>query len=82
MTEQLTKLVVNCTTGEEQIVPLTSEEIEQRNQDIARAQEEAALYESEKQAKEAVLDSIRQKLISGQPLTAEEADAILPKLNL
>lgn len=82
MTEQLSKIVIDCSTGEEQTVPLTSEEIEQRNQDIARAQEEAALYESEKQAKEAVLDSIRQKLISGQPLTAEEADAILPKLNL
>lgn len=37
MAEVLTKLVVNCETGEQTIVPLTEEEIAQREIDIAEA---------------------------------------------
>lgn len=33
MTEQLTKVIVDCSTGESTIVPLTAEEIAQRETD-------------------------------------------------
>ena len=43
MTETLTKIVVDCTTGEQSIVPLTAEEIAQREADAAAyAEAEAA----------------------------------------
>ncbi len=43
MTETLTKIVIDCSTGEETIVPLTEAEILQREQDaLAYAEAEAA----------------------------------------
>lgn len=46
MTETLTKIVVDCSTGEQTVVPLTAEEIAQREADAAayatrKAEEEA-----------------------------------------
>ena len=35
MTDTPTKIVVDCSTGEQQIVPLTAEEIAQREADAA-----------------------------------------------
>ena len=37
MSETLTKLVVNCATGEEQVIALTAEEIAQRQADAEAA---------------------------------------------
>jgi len=77
MTETLNKLVVNCETKEEIVVPLTAEEIAQREADVAafaaakQAEEEAAA------AKAALKASAKAKLIAGQPLTAEEADVLV-----
>lgn len=46
MTETLTKIVVDCSTGEQTVVPLTAEEIAQREAD-------AAAYATQKAAEEA-----------------------------
>ena len=77
MTETLTKIVVDCSTGQQTIVPLTAEEIAQREADAqAFAQAEAERLAAE-EAKAALKASAKQKLISGQPLTEEEAAAIV-----
>jgi len=47
MTEILTKIVVDCSTGEQTIVPLTAEEIAQREADAAAYAEQQATQEAE-----------------------------------
>ena len=77
MTETLTKTIVDCSTGEETILPLTAEEIVQYEADaaaFAAAQEEAA---QAAEASAALKASAKAKLIAGQPLTAEEADTLV-----
>jgi hypothetical protein len=73
----LNKVVVDCSTGEETIIPLTAEEITQMEADalaFAAQQEEAAQAAT---ALAALKASAKAKLISGQPLTAEEADTLV-----
>jgi hypothetical protein len=77
MTETLTKTIVDCSTGEETILPLTAEEITQMEADALTAaaqQEEAAQAAA---ALAALKASAKAKLIAGQPLTAEEADTLV-----
>ena len=64
-------------TKEETIVPLTAEEIAQREADAAAfaAAEAERLVAAESLA--ALKASAKAKLISGQPLTAEEADTLV-----
>jgi hypothetical protein len=72
-----TRLEINCTTGEESVVELTDAEIAQRESDAIAAaaqQEEAAQAAT---ALAALKASAKAKLISGQPLTAEEADTLV-----
>jgi hypothetical protein len=77
MSETLTKIVVDCSTGRQTIVPLTAEEIAQREADAAAfAAEQAAREEAEAQ-KAALKASAKTKLISGEPLTAEEAEVLV-----
>jgi len=47
MTEVLKKIVVNCETGEQTEVPLTAEEIAQREADAAAYAEQQAIAEAE-----------------------------------
>ena len=71
--EILTKLVVNCATGESTVVPLTEEELAQREVDrIAYEEAEAARVAAE-EATEALRQSAITKLMASEPLTAEEA---------
>jgi hypothetical protein len=77
MTEILNKIVVNCETGEQTIVPLTAEEIAERE-----AQAEAfAAAEAERVAAEEALAALkasaRAKLVAGEPLTEEEAATLV-----
>lgn len=51
MTETLTKIVVDCSTGEQTIVPLTAEEIQQREADALAYAEQQAIAEAEATAK-------------------------------
>ena len=72
-----TKLVVDCSTGVTTEVELTAEEIAQREVDAAAfaAAEAERLAAAESLA--ALKASAKAKLVSGQPLTAEEADTLV-----
>ena len=71
--ETLTKIVVDCTTGEQSIVPLTDEEIAQREAD-AKAYEEAKTAEEAELAAKA---KARQAILDRLGLTEEEAKILL-----
>ncbi len=78
MTESTpTKVVVDCSTGETQILPLTAEEIAQLEIDQANAEAERVAREESEAARAALKASAKAKLISGEPLTAEEADTLV-----
>jgi len=51
MTETLTKIVVDCSTGEQTEVELTAEEIAQREADAIAYAEQQAILEAEATAK-------------------------------
>jgi hypothetical protein len=72
-----TKLVVDCSTGIVEEIELTAEEIAQREADALAAAQAQAEREAEEAAKAALKASAKQKLINGQPLTAEEADILV-----
>lgn len=78
MSEVLTKAVWDGNTGQQTIVPLTAEEIAQREEQIAAAAvaEEARLAEVERIA--ALKASAITKLTTGATLTAEEAALLVP----
>lgn len=77
MTETLTKVVVDCSTGESTVVPLSAEEIAQRELDIAAHAEAEAEREAAAEALATLKASAKAKLIAGQPLTEEEAATIV-----
>lgn len=77
MTNNLRKLVINCETGEIQELDLTSEEIEQAEKDRLAFQAEEAKRLEEQQRIADLKDSARAKLITGQPLTVEEASVLV-----
>jgi hypothetical protein len=73
MTEIPTKLVIDCSTGEESMVPLTEEELAQREADRLAFQETEAARAAEKESIEELRQSAIAKLMAAEPLTAEEA---------
>ena len=77
MSEVLTKVVVDCSTGLTETVPLTAEEIAQREADATAF----AIAEAERTAQAEALATLKAsakaKLIAGQPLTEEEADTLV-----
>lgn len=75
MTDTPTKVIVNCETGEEEIVPLTAEEIAQLEADRIAWEAERAAAEAEAQAKAEAKASALAKL-AALGLTEEEAAAI------
>lgn len=76
MSETLTKVVVDCSTGEQQVIPLTAEEIAQREADAAAFAAEQVAREAEAAAKEAARQSGIEKLLA-LGLTEEEANALV-----
>jgi hypothetical protein len=62
MTEILTKLVIDCSTGTETIVPLTAEEIAQREADATAYAEAKAIADAEAAAKATAKASAISKL--------------------
>lgn len=62
MTETLTKIIIDCSTGEEYIVPLTAEEIAQREADAQAYAEQKAIQEAEEAAKAEAKASAEAKL--------------------
>jgi hypothetical protein len=77
MSDTPTKIIVDCTTGEQRIVPLTAQEIAQRDQDAAAAAEAKAAADAAAEATAALKESAKAKLIAGTPLTAEEAAVLV-----
>ena len=77
MTEVLTKVVVDCSTGEQTVVPLTADEIAQREADAAAFAEAEAARVAAEEAKAALKASAKAKLIAGEPLSAEEAEVLV-----
>ena len=75
MSDTPTKVIVNCTTGEESIVPLTPEEIAQLEVDALAAEERLLAWETEQKAKAEAKASALAKL-AALGLTEEEAAAI------
>ena len=77
MSEVLTKVVVDCSTGISEVVPLSAEEITQREANATAS----AIIEAERVAQAEALATLKAsakaKLIAGQPLTAEEADVLV-----
>jgi hypothetical protein len=76
MSETLTKIVVNCETGEEQVLPLTAEEIADR-------EAAAAAYAAQKAIDDAAAEAAAEAKASGLAklmalgLTADEANALV-----
>ena len=75
MSDVLTKVVVDCTTGEQMVVPLSAEEIAQREADAAAFAEEQAAREAAAAAEAAAKESAKSKL-SALGLTDEEIAAL------
>jgi hypothetical protein len=76
MTE-LMKIVANCETGEITEVPLTPEEISDREQMAAEYAARKAAEEAAAAALETLKASAKAKLVAGEPLTEEEAATIV-----
>jgi hypothetical protein len=75
MSETLTKIIVNCETGVVAEVPLTSEELVQREADAITAAAEQAAREAGEAKALAAKESAQSKL-SALGLTAEEIAAL------
>jgi hypothetical protein len=71
------KLVVDCTTGKQEYIALTPAEIAERDQMAAQAAEDQAKREADAQALADLKASAKAKLTAGEPLTDEEAAAIV-----
>jgi len=74
-TEVLTKLVVDCSTGEQTVVELTAEEIAQREADAAAYAAVEAERLAAEEARAAAKASAQAKL-AALGLTAEEISAL------
>jgi hypothetical protein len=75
MTDRPTKLIVDCTTGEQTIVELTDEEIAEREAMAAQAEADRQAQEAADLAKAEAKASAQAKL-AALGLTAEEIAAL------
>ena len=75
MTETLTKVIVDCSTGEQTVLPLTADEIAQLEIDRAQAEADRVAAEAEAEAKAETKASALAKL-AALGLSEEEAAAI------
>ena len=77
MNEVPTKVVVNCADGTSQYIPLSAEELAQR--EVDRVAYEAAEAErlAAEEALAALKASAKAKLVAGTPLTEEEASVLV-----
>jgi vacuolar-type H+-ATPase subunit H len=73
MSETLTKIVVNCETGVVAEIPLTGEEIAQREADAAKAESDRIALEAENAAKAEQKAQLLDKL----GITEDEAKLLL-----
>lgn len=76
MTETLTKIIVDCSTGDVQELPLTEEEIAEREAMAAQAEAERLAREAEEAAKAEAKASALAKL-QALGLSEDEAKALV-----
>lgn len=77
MSEIPMKLIVDCITGEQQLLPFTEEELAQREIEVL---EELSRIENEEAEAARIAElkaSAKAKLIAGEPMTEEEAELLL-----
>jgi hypothetical protein len=72
-----TKLVINCSTGVQEHIELTDEEVADMEQRAAIYAIEKAEAEAQAQAQADLKASAKAKLVAGTPLTEEEAATIV-----
>lgn len=77
MSDTPTKIVVDCSTGDQQIIELTAEEIEQRELDAIAAATRREEEEAAATALAALKASAKAKLVAGTPLTEAEAATLV-----
>ena len=77
MTDVPKKLVVDLSTGIQQYIDLTPEEIQQRELDAIEYATRKAEEDAAKEALDAIKASAKAKLVAGQPLTEEEAATLV-----
>ena len=77
MTDTPTKVIVDCATGESTTVPLTAEELAQREADRVAYEAAEAERLAAEEALAALKASAKAKLIAGEPLTEEEASVLV-----
>jgi len=75
--ERPTKIVVNCETGLTEILPLTDEEMAEREQMAIESEAKRVLDEKAAQALSDLKASAKAKLVAGTPLTIEEAATLV-----
>jgi hypothetical protein len=73
----LTKLVVDCATGTQKEIPLSAEELSQREADRVAFEAREAERLAAGAALEALKESAKAKLIAGEPMTPEEASVLI-----
>jgi hypothetical protein len=77
MSETPMKLVVNCETGEQELLPFTPEEIAQAEADRVAYEESETARVAEEERIATLKASAKSKLIAGEPLTEEEASVLI-----
>jgi hypothetical protein len=77
MTDTPKKLIVDLAKGTQEYVDLTAEEIQQRELDAIEYATRKSEEDAAKAANDAIKASAKAKLIAGEPLTTEEADALI-----
>ena len=77
MTDTPTKVIVDCATGESTTVPLTAEELEQREADSVAYEAAEAERLAAEEALAALKASAKAKLVAGEALTEEEASVLV-----
>jgi len=76
MSENPVKIILDAQTGEKTIIELTPEEIAELEEARKSFEEEQAEQKAEAQRIADLKASAKAKLISGEPLTEEEAEVI------
>jgi hypothetical protein len=77
MTDRPTKVVINCSTGQREIIELTDAEIAERELMSQQAEAERLEREAEEQRIADLKASAKAKLIAGEALSADEASVIV-----
>lgn len=77
MAEKLTKILVDCSTGEQTVVELTVDEIAEREAMAAEFAAQEAQRQADADALEALKASAKAKLIAGEKLTEAEASVLV-----